>query len=481
MSEARFQRIFGLTFREFGFIFFVSLGLSGFFYHFFETSSLWLFAGLAFSFFVLLHMCWVASRYVIFLELATFIGCVSLIIGPALAYIHPASWPIFQMVIPLDEYLSYAIPSMMALWLGLHLPARMNQTKSYDKGFTKLTPQERHLMDIFIVAGFLVTVVSSHLPESLKFFYYVLALLPLPAALTLMFCSAEGWGLRVFIVYLSMFLRTASGGIFYEMVLWAGYLMISFAYIGKWRWKLLFALVLVFFMILLLNGIKNDYRNRISLEENLSVFSKAQLLAHLFIQPDETLRDKPIGDQIVRWNQGWIVARVMMTVPEIQPYANGQTIQDALVASIVPRIFFPNKMTVISHELFTTYTGADLAEDTSMALGSAGEMYANFGRWGGVMGMGIFGSIIGLIFYQFVRFAKYSNAVWAWVPFVLLAAFQSEWNIYDIFNYVTKSGFVFLLVVLLFPSLRNILKKKVTRIIPLRRRTSNPEFKPNGS
>ncbi len=477
MSQARVQRFFGLTLGELGLIFLFSLGLSGFFYHFFEVSSLWLFVGLAFSFFVLLHMCWVADRYVIFLELVAFIGCVSLIVAPALAYIHLSSFLIFQMVIPLDDYLSYTVPAIIALWLGLHLPARMNKTKPYDQDFTKLTFQERRLMDIFIVAGFLMSAASSHLPKSLNFFYYVLAQLPFSAALTLMFCSTKGWGLRTFIVYLGMFLKVASGGIFYEMVLWAGYLMISLAYIRKWRWKLLLALVGVFFMIALLNGIKNDYRNRIDSDENLSVFSKVRILANLFIKPDGTLRDKPVGDQIVRWNQGWIVARVMATVPNSQPYANGQTIQEALIASIVPRIFSPNKMVVASHELFTTYTGADLAEDTSMALGPAGEMYANFGLWGGVMGIGIFGVFIGLIFYQFVRFAKYSNAVWAWVPFVLLAAFQSEWNIYDIINYVTKSGFVFLLVVLLFPSLRSILKKRMKRIIPFHRRTSYPEFK----
>src|SRR3989338_3432109 len=274
MNRTRSLRFFGLAPGELGLIFMVSSGLSGFFYHFFETSSLWFFSGFVFSFFVLLHMCWVAGRYVIFLELVAFIGCISLIIAHALAYIYPHSWPIFQMVLPLDEYMSYAVPSMMALWLGLHLFTRMNKTKPYERSFTKLTTQERRLMDIFIVAGFLMNAISTHLPGSLKFLYYILGFLPFPAALTLMFCSAKGWGLRVVVVYLGLFLRVASGGIFYEMVLWTGYLVIGLAYMGKWRWKLLGTLAIMFFMAVLLNDIKSDYRVSIYSDEGISFFSK---------------------------------------------------------------------------------------------------------------------------------------------------------------------------------------------------------------
>ena len=64
------------------------------------------------------------------------------------------------------------------------------------------------------------------------------------------------------------------------------------------------------------------------------------------------------GDLLVRFNQGWIVARVMDQVPSKQPYASGATLLDAAVFSIVPRPLFPGKREGASQALFTKYTGS---------------------------------------------------------------------------------------------------------------------------
>lgn len=433
----------------------------------YSTDSFWTVLGLSFSFFVLGQMIVMASRRVVFPEMASLIACMMWVVAPWIAYIHYYDVkPMYQMAVPENEYMVFAVPASIALWMGMHLMLRPSDNFVNPENRDPLTPEGRRLMDGLIVFGFLMDFLSPHLPSDLKTLSYILAQLRFVATLSFLFSGSRGWILRVAIVYLALFSETASGAVFYELVLWSCYLVISLAYLNKWRWKLLLAFLAGFYLLTTLNAVKEDYRYELGSSSNLPFIEKLNILTDLFFDKSQSnLSDENIADKTIRWNQGWIIARIMATVPNVEPYANGETIQDAVIASLLPRFMFPDKLTTASQEFFTTYTRAELNEETAMELGVPGEMYANFGVVGGVIGTGIYGLLIGFIFSKFVHLAKKNTVVWAWVPFVLLVAFEAEWNVYDILNYLVKSFAVFVVVISAMPMLRKLFFGKVRTLI----------------
>src|SRR5208282_345065 len=108
--------------------------------------------------------------------------------------------------------------------------------------------------------------------------------------------------------------------------------------------------------------------------------------------------DEFLSEVALRYNQGWIINRVMQNVPSGEPYANGETLLAAVKASILPRLFSPDKVRAGGRENMRRFAGYTLGSGTSMNLGYAGEMYANFGYWGGIAGCFFYAFLLGLMF-----------------------------------------------------------------------------------
>ena len=95
-----------------------------------------------------------------------------------------------------------------------------------------------------------------------------------------------------------------------------------------------------------------------------------------------------------------------------------------------------------------------------MALGISGEMYGNFGRWGGVFGVFCYSLLIGAILGVFFRLGKSNILWWSWAPFMLLPTLEAEWNLVDTLNYITKSALVMIILINSIPFLRVSLFKR---------------------
>ncbi len=167
--------------------------------------------------------------------------------------------------------------------------------------------------------------------------------------------------------------------------------------------------------------------------------------------------DLNFGDTLVRFNQGWIISRVMVHVPKVQPYARGQTLTDAAVFSIVPRFLFPDKSIGVSQEFFLIYTGVTLPHGTTMGLGIIGEMYANFGFGGGIAATFIYGVLLASVFCFLAGRALVNPLWWAVGSVVLLPAAEPGINIEDIANHVVKASIVLMILWRVLPPLRLLL------------------------
>ncbi|HEY1769797.1 MAG TPA: hypothetical protein VGG02_06035 [Chthoniobacterales bacterium] len=170
-----------------------------------------------------------------------------------------------------------------------------------------------------------------------------------------------------------------------------------------------------------------------------------------------------LADTAVRYNQGWIVNRVMMMVPEFEPYADGSTLEDAAWATLVPRILVPGKFVAGGAEHMAQYAGIQLNEDTAMTLGFAGEMYANFGLTGGVIACGLYALFFALVFRVICLRAFTHPLWWSLVPFIFYSALKAEDDVAFVLNWTVKACVLLVGVVVFLPHFRRALFGPVPR------------------
>lgn len=425
-------------------------------------ASLWTLLGLGLTTLVVGHTCMTSKRHVAFPDLVALASCLQWIVAPWLADSYPPRLPVFRMALPLDDYLQYAVPATAALYAGMYLPVHAALARGWVDG--ELQPLSRRVqivLDVMIALGLIVDAYGQDAPVQWAFLAYLLASFRFFGALGWMVTRTRGWWLRVGLVLFELLAMQSTGGLFYLVIHWSGYFLLVYAFMSRWRWQLAPVLLVGVLGLGLLQDVKPTFRQSLALEE---VSGPIQSVSKLFslmwarLQGEEiTTTPLEFGDRLVRFNQGWIIARVMSHVPKEEPYAHGRTITDAVVFSIVPRFLVPNKKEGASSELFEQYTGVDLINNTKMGLGLIGELYANFGYSGGIAATFCYGLLVGYLFTLFAARAVLNPLWWAAAATILLPSVEPGFNIEDILNHVVKAAVVFVVVWKAVPAMRRLL------------------------
>jgi hypothetical protein len=265
-----------------------------------------------------------------------------------------------------------------------------------------------------------------------------------------MVTSTPGWKIRVAVVTLHLIAVQSSGGQFYLAIHWGGYFLLVYAFMKRWRLMLAGSLIVGVLGMALLQTVKPQFRETL-VEKEVSgpVEAFTRLSAMLWTRASQGRvvdEDSDPGDTLVRFNQGWIISRIMTYVPAEEPYAMGGTLADAVIFSIVPRFLFPNKQEGASRTIFLRFTGIDLPSTTRMGLSIIGELYANFGVVGGVLTTFLYGCILGWLFLFFADRAQTNPLWWAIAPTILLPGVEPGFNLEDVFNHIVKAAVVFLII-----------------------------------
>ncbi len=427
-----------------------------------SNMTLWPALSVGFSVITVGHLCMTVRRFVAFPDLIAAAACLQWLIAPWLSEIYPPDLPMFRMSIPTADYLRYALPATVALWVGLHLPASRRLTKTWDMPEVEPLPKlVRRSLDLLIVFGLVADFYVDYAPVQWSFLAYLVSSFRFVGALGWMVTRTPGWQWRVALVLIHLTAVQSTGGLFYLVVHWGGYFLLVYAFMKRWRWQMAVALFVSLLGLSLLQTVKPTFR--VSLAEQqvsgplesltrLTGLLWDRLSAGQFYDPQANT-----GDSLVRFNQGWIIARVMTHVPLDQPYARGQTVSDALVFSIIPRFLFPDKKEGTSRALFTQYTGTELMGGTRMGLGIIGEFYANFGLWGGVTATFLYGLLIGWVFLLFADRAQRNPLWWAVASTVLLPSVEPGFNLEDILNHVVKAAVVLMIMWKLLPPMQRLL------------------------
>lgn len=439
----------------------------------FTTSiSPWIAISVAICVLTVLHMAWSGRVVVSLPHIAILIAGLQYVLGAWINSYWPPKNPTYDLGGSLPAYLSYAGPVLIAISVGWMLAlARLKPLVPLAQPLSRLLFFE---LDLLLAIGgasmFLGRVI--HI-AGLSFVFLLLGNLRYVSAYARMLVKGPGWVWRLGLV-LGMEVLFATGtAMFHDLLLWSMWTFALLIYRFRPRPQIAVAAVLVGFILLpALQQSKWQLRQG-SLEEDLQESTAPGLAETPFVRAGTwlsylgsslgqsvtfNLDSDFIADVAVRYNQGWIVNRVMAVVPQVEPYAAGTTLKDAAVAAVLPRFLDAEKTVAGGRENMMRYAALDLGDDTAMNLGLAGEMYANFGFTGGIIACSCCAFIFGLMFRVICRRAFVHPLWWSLVPFIFYASVKAEDDVAFVLNWMVKGAVVLAVVLISMPNFRRMLR-----------------------
>jgi hypothetical protein len=420
-----------------------------------------------------------ASRYVIpFPHIALLIAALQYVLAAWISDSYPSSNAMFNIGSRLPEYLPFGTLVLLACaagwgvgFVGMRVPQRRTVVAARSEFLWALD-------GLLIFGLFNVLICRLIQGTSFSFLFVLLASLRYVGVLGRMVYHAPGWAWRLTLVMAAEIVASTNTGGFHELLLWVAWSGALWIYLHtpSWRTILVCGATALLLMPSLhaakwalrdhlwghtygLNAKSNSSLGRVS-------FWLSSLAGNFRDAAAGNLDADATGDMIVRYNQGWIVNCVMQHVPNREPYACGATLKDAFIACLLPRVIYSDKAITGGRLNMQKFAGIQLTEETSMNLGYAGEMYANFGYWGGIIGCGFYCLSLGLLFRAACIRAFASPMWWAIMPFIFFTGLKAEDDIVGVLNWSSKACLLLAGMCLAFPPLRQALFLKPSQSRP---------------
>jgi hypothetical protein len=408
-----------------------------------------------------------SSRYVIpFPHVAFFMAALQYVLAAWLSYSCPPFNPRYDIGDRLPDYLSYAAPVLIACAIGWGLGFRNLSPVPFAKPI-KTAPNLLLALDVLIVVGFIGVACSRFSIAGLGFVFVLIANLRFVGIYGRMLVKGPGWAWRVTLVMITEMVFATGNAMFQSFLIWGLWTFALWIYIFRPSWR--FVIIAGFAALLLMPALQESkwlLRSQtwgdVDSEDAESSADKTFLwLKYLGWSFARTatghLDPDMIGDLAMRYNQGWIINRVMQHVPAEEPYARGRTIVVAFTASLIPRLLNSDKGAVTGTSNTQRYAGIEMTDSTAMGLGFAGEMYANFGYFGGILGCGVYAFIFSWLFRLVCVRAFRSPLWWSFVPYVGFSAVKAEQGIAEVVNWTLKASLVVVGICIIFPAIRTAL------------------------
>lgn len=366
------------------------------------------------------------------------------IIGPVLDYAGLSDHYKYHMYVPVEEYMSLAVPSVIALALGLYAfrsKKRIALVHHYAAITRDIVSRSQYLPFYLIGIGFVFSFLVDRFPPSLAFPAHILSNIKYIGLIYLLFSDRQkSKGLILALAFTLTFLSSLRGAMFHDLLLWSAFIGMYAAYIFRpSNTQKALAVLLGLAFIFVLQAAKDEYRERLREEGQGQNVQKFLSSVDERLIEAETANSSNVERLIIRINQGWIISRIMTTTPAFVPFAEGETIIVAIKASVLPRLFFPDKPTAGGRVNFEKYVGFELQSSTSMGISLLGEAYINFGVRGAWVFMFIFGLVSSFVIQRFFLLAAKYPTIWLWFPLILLHFVKAETELLVQLNFIVKS------------------------------------------
>lgn len=372
------------------------------------------------------------------MQVAALVAVLQWTVGASLAYNTNLIEGRYAMYINEASYFSYALPGTAAYVFGLLAVGSSVRQREVLRSIRR-----EHFMTIGWLlngAAWVAHLAAPMVPGSLAFAVHLLSQLGYVGALYFLFSRDSNRWLGVAVSMYPLFKSSAESAMFHDVLLWTGLL---FCYWYGMRRRTATAkvgmLLIVGLAMFTVQAIKQNYRLKLMSGQNASVIGDA---VDFWGTRGSATRDDVLANVIMRLNQGWIISAAMRHVPAEEPYCRGETLKDALVASVLPRILAGGKAASGGVVNFRRFTGLDLADETSMTICGLGEGYVNFGREGGIALMLGFGLAFASFYALCLRYSVTHATFLFWVPLIFYQTIKAETEFVTVINQVTKGAVV---------------------------------------
>ncbi len=410
----------------------------------YSSFGLGLFFHFAYNFFIDL------GNKILIKEIFILIALIQWVIGPILSYAFVDEHDFYVMVITEDKYMSYVLPATFLFIVGLSLSKNKHRASEvfYLSKIKELIVKHKNIDLVLTLSGFLVIQLWRFAPDSLK---YIIVLLGSLQYIGLLFIIANPYRkskkIYITIIFLILFSSSLAVGMFHDFILWSFFILVFTAFIYKPTFKIKFlSMFILLFTVVAIQTIKHTYREGIGESFNENISTVGNLVSEKVVDKDFLLSDANISSMVTRINQGWIIARILSWTPRYEPFANGETIIEALQASFMPRFLFPYKVKAGGRTYFTRFTGKDISDNTSMGLSLLGESYANFGITGGAFFMFVIGFFYNYVIKFIYTIARKRPTLIFFLPLIFLQVVKAETDFSVIMNHLFKASITVALV-----------------------------------
>ncbi len=383
-------------------------------------------------------------------ELILLIAALQWIVGPIVEYRSDLQHFKYFMYVEETVYMGVVLLAFIAFSSILFVKQARFSYQEYLEPLKTFLNQHPQFPYALIAIGFISFYTRFYFPPALQFIIFLASQLRFIGALFLLFKENNNkMELTVVVgVLLHQVVHSIQAGMFHELILWGVFFFSFFVY--RYRIGKLQSLAIIlggFFCLTLIQLVKEDYRaiiqagaaggGRVDLFVDM-VFNKA------FSEAEKEESNEELEKTNVRYNQGWIISAIIYNVPEREPYAEGETIYDALSASFLPRFLAPDKKKAGGVENFERFTGLKLAPGTSMGTSVIGEAYANFGSFGAAVFMLIWGFVLVLFYNKIVAVSQQHPTLILFLPLIFLQVVKAETELVVVLNHMVKASiFVF--------------------------------------
>jgi hypothetical protein len=315
---------------------------------------------------------------------------------------------IYAMKISESTYYEIAIPFFLALQFGFNIFTKNNSLQINRKKINEWLLQNKNIPFYFVAIGFGVSLISSFVPSSLNFVVYLLESFKYIGVFIIISSYETPKPLTLVIVYGSIFISSFLGGMFHDLLTWIIILGIVLAYRYKPNLQIkIIAMAAFFILATFIQSIKGGLREATwSGGETTSIELISESSKNNNSDKGSFFSKENFGPQITRINQGWILASTVDNVPLNLDHTYGALVAKYLWSAIVPRLLDANKLNAGDQYTFNKYSGHQISGNTSMGLGLFADAYVEFGQYGGIFYVFLFGLMYGYIMKQFMVYSK---------------------------------------------------------------------------
>lgn len=406
----------------------------------------WSLVGILFVLFITWRFVKALGSSVPIMEMLLLIAALQWILGPYLSYFNNYTHFKYYMYVEENTYMSFVVPAFMVFSIAVLFRLPKLDLNTLNRAI-KFAP---FAMTLFVI-GVIADIGYSVAPPGLLFFLFLLLQFKFVGAILFLFSEDKRSQYLFYGTLIYLFLNALARGMFHDLLLWGVFMFMFWSLKNKPSFKMRIAIITAgIFFAMGIQLIKSSYREII-----YSGYSGNKLVLFLSILEDKVVNEEitETDDQNVniRLNQGWIISAIMYNVPFREPFSDGGTITEAVSASILPRFLDKNKKRAGGQENFEKFTGLQIGRNTSMGMSLMGESYANFGVFGGILFMGVWGFFLRWYWRGIVFFVHRYPLLLFFVPIIYLQVVKAETELVVVLNHLIKSS-ILIALFLLFAS-----------------------------